>query len=110
MSEIDALICEAAMKRVSDVFKVSLGSLRPEMRFGEELKNGFVSDFKRNEFDQINDDIHDVADRKVTKELASGELIIATVDDYCRHMIRCYATKPDDVRSVLRIGKNDKMS
>ena len=62
-----------------------------------------VSDFKCNEFDIIDHDIHDVADRKVSKEMSDGFLVIRTVEDYCNHMIRCYETKPHDVKRVLGI-------
>lgn len=95
---------DAAMKRVAEVFGISIDDLRPELTFGEDLKCSFVSDFRRNEFDMIGDDINDVADRNVAKELASGTLVITTVGDYCRHMVRCYEAKPEDVEHVLHIG------
>jgi hypothetical protein len=103
MNDIEKQIWDAAMRRVADVFGITLDALRPELKFGEDLKRSFVSDFRRNEFDLINDDIHDVADRKVKKDIASGALVIRTVEDYCRHMIRCYEAKPKAVKQALRI-------
>lgn len=69
--------------------------------FGQELEASFVSAWKANEFDRLDDDIHDVADRQILKELGSGALVIRTVGDYCEHMVRCYQTKPQDVIHVL---------
>lgn len=108
MNDIKKRIWGAAMKRVAEVFGISIDDLRPELTFDEDLKCSFISDFRRNEFDIIRGDIDDVADRKVAKELASGTLVITTVGDYCRHMVRCYETKPDDVMHVLRIGDRKK--
>lgn len=59
--------------------------------------------FKRNALDIIDDDIHDVADREILKEMVNGQLIIYTVQDYCNHMVRCYQRKPDDVKHALGI-------
>lgn len=108
MNDVEKWIWDAAMKRVAEVFAISLDDLRPELKFDEDFKCSFVSDFRRNEFDMIRGDIDDVADRKVAKELASGALVITTVGDYCRHMVRCYEVKPEDVKHVLRIGDRGK--
>ncbi|WP_338525131.1 hypothetical protein NUH87_05675 [Pseudomonas batumici] len=103
MNDIEKRIWDAAMRRVAAVFGIALDALRLEQKFGEDLKSSFVSNFKRNEFDLINDDIYDVVDRKVAKDIASGALVIRTVEDYCRYMVRCYETNPKAVRQVLRI-------
>ncbi|WP_338525228.1 hypothetical protein NUH87_06185 [Pseudomonas batumici] len=103
MNDIEKRVWDAAMRRVAAVFGIALDALSPDQKFGEDLKSSFVSDFKRNEFDLINDDIYDVIDRKVAKEIAAGALVIRTVEDYCNHMVRCYETKPKTVRQVLRI-------
>ena len=101
MSEIDERIRGKAMARLARIFGVSLETLSPERRFGEDLKASFVSDFRRNELDRINDDIHDVADRLIAKELASGKLTISTAGDYGDHMIRCSKTRPKEVEKLL---------
>ncbi|KPC50712.1 hypothetical protein [Amantichitinum ursilacus] len=103
MTDIEKQIWDAAMRRVAEVFGIDLEAVRPALKFGEDLKSSFVSDFRRNEFDLINDDIHDVANRKVTKEIASGSLVIRTVEDYCFHMIRCHKAKPKAVKQALNI-------
>ncbi|WP_434148436.1 hypothetical protein ACR2R6_14190 [Methylocaldum gracile subsp. desertum] len=87
--------------RVARLFNVAPASLSPDSVFGVDLKASFVADFKANEFDPLDYDIHDVADRPTLKQLSSGALVIRTVGDYCEQMIRCYKTKPDDVRRIL---------
>lgn len=101
MREIDEHIRDKAMRRLSRIFGVPLETLAPEQIFGEDLKASFVSDFRRNELDRINDDIHDVADRSIAKELASGKLTIRTAGDYGNHMVRCGKTRPKEVQKLL---------
>ncbi|SHG20738.1 hypothetical protein SAMN04487965_3530 [Microbulbifer donghaiensis] len=91
----------AAKLRVARLFNLNPDALSFDMVFGEDLKASFISNFKANEFDQLDYDIRDVADHQVLKELASGTLVIRTVGDYCEHMIRCYRAKPKDVNRVL---------
>ena len=105
MEEIEQLIRAKALVRLSGIFKVPVAALTPECRFGDDLKASFISDFRRNEFDQVNDDIHDVADRTIAKELGSGNLTIKTVGDYCDHMVRCSKTKRKDVVKLLGIDQ-----
>lgn len=105
MNVIEQQIWDAAMRRVSVVFEIPIGAICSGQKFGEDLKCSFVSDFRRNELDRINDDIRDVLDHKATKDIASGALVIRTVEDYCRHMVRCYETKPKAVKQVLDIEK-----
>lgn len=105
MSEIEQLIRERALLRLADIFKVPVETLTPEYRFGDDLKATFISDFRRNEFDRVDDDIHDVADRSITEELRSGSLTIKTVRDYCDHMVRCSKAKPKIVDKLLGINR-----
>ena len=97
-------IRQNALLRLSQIFNVPVEALRPEYRFGEDLKPSFVSDFRDNELDQVNCDIHDVADRATVRDFVSGHLIIWTVEEYCQHMIQCSRTKPKAVQWVLRMG------
>ena len=97
-------IRERALLRVAGVFHIPVETLRREQVFGVDLNPSFVSDFRRNELDQIGDDITDVADRAVVKQLESGQLVIRTVGDYCDHMVRCYEMKPEDVKHVLEMN------
>ena len=103
MVEMEEMIREKALLRLSEVLHIPVATLSPERRFGDDLKASFVTDFRRNEFDQVNDDIHDVADPTITKELSSGHLVIQTVGDYCDHMVRCSRTKPKHVKKLLGI-------
>jgi len=102
MDEIEEKIRAKALLRLAGIFHVPVAALSPERRF-DDLKASFVSDFRRNEFDQVSDDIHDVADRVVAKELGSGALTINTVGDYCDHMVRCSRAKQKDVKRLLGI-------
>lgn len=105
MSDADDSVRRAALQRIGQIFGVDAASIDLEFQFGTDLLSSFVSDFKRNEFDQVLDDIHDVADDDLERELSSGELVIRTVDDYCRYMIRCYGVRPSDVKHVLRMSR-----
>lgn len=101
--EVKRAIRMHALRRLSEIFHVPLAALNPELRFGIDLRSSFVSDFRRNELDIVNDDIHDVADNEITKLLASELLVIRTVDEYCDHMIRCSISRQADVASLLKI-------
>ncbi|MDA8390970.1 MAG: hypothetical protein M0Z76_09630 [Gammaproteobacteria bacterium] len=105
MEEFEKSIREKALLRLAGIFKVPVAALTPERRFGDDLKASFVSDFRRNEFDQIDDDIHDVADQSIAKEMSSGNLIIKTVADYCDHMVRCGKTKRKAVEKLLGVDQ-----
>jgi hypothetical protein len=106
VDDTEKLIREKALLRLSEIFGIPVAKLSLDRRFGDDLKASFVSDFRRNEFDKVNDDIHDVADREITKEMASGRLTIYTVGDYCDHMVRCSRTKRKDVLRLLEIDEN----
>jgi len=98
----DEQIRHCAREKIARLFGVEIDVLSDKAIFGEDLKARFVSDFRMNEFDQLNDDIRDVADRQILKELDSGSLVIRTVFDYCNHMIRCVRLKPEEVGRVLQ--------
>lgn len=97
------VIRQHALRRLAKVFGVPEASLAKEMRFGEELKAAPASDFKANEFDAIDDDIKDVADKQLRKDMEQGRLVIQTVGDYCDHMVRCSLLKPKEVARILRL-------
>lgn len=105
MREQEQIIRERALLRVARLFRMPVAELRLDHTFGVDLKPSFVSDFRRNEFDQIDDDIHDVADRTVAKEFKSGKLVIQTVGDYCDHLVRCSRTKPKDVERIFELDE-----
>ncbi|MBC7394315.1 MAG: hypothetical protein H7340_13375 [Variovorax sp.] len=103
MSYPEDLVRQHALQHLAEVFRVPESSLSNETRFGQELKAAPASPFKLNEFDVIDDDIKDVADKPLLKEMAKGLLVIQTVGDYCEHMVRCSAIKPQEVARVLRL-------
>jgi hypothetical protein len=107
MAYPEDLILRHALRRLVEVFGVPESSLSREARFGHELKAVPASDFKSNEFDVIDNDIKDVADRRLLKEMAQGLLVIRTVRDYCEHMVRCSSVKPEEVARVLRLPAAD---
>jgi hypothetical protein len=103
MTHSEDVIRQHALQRLAAVFRVPESSLSNEARFGHELKAAPASDFQSNEFDVIDDDIKDVADRQDLKEMSQGLLVIRTVGDYCDHMVRCSWRKPKEVARVLRL-------
>jgi hypothetical protein len=92
VDDTEKLIREKALLRLSEIFGIPVAKLSLDRRFGDDHK--------------VNDDIHDVADREITKEMASGRLTIYTVGDYCDHMVRCSRTKRKDVLRLLEIDEN----
>lgn len=101
LSQVEAVIRDRARSRIAEVFGLALDALQLDAEFGKDLKASFVSDFRLNEFDKIDQDIKDVADRATRKRLGNGELVIRTVGDYCDHMVACYATNPREVARLL---------
>lgn len=91
----------AAKAKVAHIFNLDASQLDLNAVFGEDLISTRTSDFRENEYDKLDHDIRDVADRSIRKELGSGKLIIRTVGDYCEHMVRCYGVKPKEVIYVL---------
>ncbi len=106
MGEVETTIRRHALQRLASVFNVYIDALPLGARFGEDLKARPVSDFKANEFDIIDGDIKDVADKPLLKAMSRGDLEIRTVADYCDHMVRCYATKPKDVARLLSLPQS----
>jgi hypothetical protein len=100
----EKIIRERAYLRIAEIFNIPVEQLRLDSMFGEYLKPSFVSDFRHNELDRVDQDIHDVADRKIIRELREGVIIIRTVGEYCDFMVRCYETKPEDVNKILRLS------
>jgi hypothetical protein len=92
-----------SLRHLAEVFGVSEASLSLDARFGQELKANPASDFKANQFDIVDGDIKDVADKRLLKEMAQGKLVIQTVGDYCEHMVRCSNINPEEVVRVLRL-------
>ena len=104
MNDIEKLIRGKALLRLSGIFGIPVADLNLERRFGgDDLRVSFVSDFRRNELDRVTDDILDVADRAITKEIYSGHLKMQTVGEYCDLMVRCSMTKPEAVKKLLGI-------
>ena len=99
----DEAIRNGALARIAEVFNRPINELTLQSRFGEELKSSFTSNFRANEFDKIDQDIRDVADKRILKQLGQGLLIISTVGEYCDHMVRCYASNPVEVTYLLKL-------
>jgi hypothetical protein len=106
-SQSEDVVRQYALRRLAEVFCVPESELPNEARFGYELRAVPASCFKLNEFDLIDSDIKDVADRRLLKEMSRGELVIRTVGEYCEHMVKCYLIKPKEVAQVLRLPVND---
>jgi hypothetical protein len=97
------VVRQYALRRLADVFQVTEASLSYDDRFGEKLKAAPASDFRPNEFDALDDDIKWVADRRLLREMARGDLVIHTVGDYCDHMVRCSHINAARVAEVLNL-------
>lgn len=97
------VIHQHALRHLAEVFGIPESVLSKDARFGQELKAAPATDFKANEFDAIDDDIKDVADKRLLKEMEQGRLVIQTVGDYCEHMVRCSSLKPKEVARILRL-------
>jgi hypothetical protein len=97
------IVRQHALRRLADVFQVAEVSLSPDHRLGEELKAAPVADFRFNEFDTLDDDIKWVADRRLLQQMATGDLIIHTVGDYCDHMVRCSQLNTTRVADLLKL-------
>ncbi len=94
-------IFDQAKKRIAKIFSIPVESLNLKDRFDGELQASFVSDFKDNEFDKINYDLQDVADKSMRKKLQSGDVVVNTVEDYCEYMCACFEVNPKGVYKVL---------
>lgn len=92
---------QLAIKRIASIFSISPDKIERNWRFGHELRSSFSSDFRRNELDRINDDIHDVADRKTLCNFTDGSVTISTVGDYCDLMLQRSREKAQKVLDVL---------
>jgi hypothetical protein len=101
----EELVRRFAIRRLANVFHLPETALSYEARFGRDLKATSVSDFKANEFDMIDNDIKDVADRGLLKQMSQGTLVIRTVGDYCDHMVRCSSVNPREVARVLGLNR-----
>jgi len=107
VDDTEKLIREKALLRLSGIFGIPVAELNPGRRFGgDDLSVSFVSDFRRNELDRVTDDILDVADRTIAKEIASGHLTMQTVGEYCDLMARCSRTRRNDVLKLLEIDES----
>jgi hypothetical protein len=103
MIQPEDMVRRHARQRLAEVFRVPENSLTDQARFGYELTAAPPADFRLNEFDAIDADIKDVADRQILKEMAKGSLVIRTVGDYCAHMVRCSHVNPKEVARILRL-------
>jgi hypothetical protein len=103
MTEIESTVRRYALLRLAAVFKVDVVALSPTVQFGRDIQARPASDFKLNEFDLIDRDIKDVADKVLLRAMSCGELEIRTVGDYCDHMVRCHVTRPNDVARLLSL-------
>lgn len=90
-----------SLQRIAAIFNMPVEQLRLDWVFGSDLKSSFRSDFARNEFDVVNDDIHDVADRDALRLIGEGHVVISTVGKYCEFMVNLSRKNPDVVRRVL---------
>ena len=94
-------IIDKSLMRISRIFHIPIAEIHRELRFGVDLKPGFVSDFRDNELDIINYDLHDAATKGIRADLIAGRIVIKTVGDYCEFMLRCSEFNQKRVESIL---------
>jgi hypothetical protein len=104
------VVRQHALRRLADVFQVAQAALSPAHRFGEELQAAPATDFRLNQFDVLDDDVKQVADKQLLQHMARGSLVIRTVDDYCNHMVRCSQMNPARVTEILKLPVADRHS
>lgn len=99
----EQLVRQYALRRLAEVFQVTEESLSGTDRFGEELKAAPPTYFRFNEFDTLDEDIKWVADKRLLREMATGNLVIRTVEDYCDHMVHCSRLNNERVAEILKL-------
>jgi hypothetical protein len=104
----ERLIRSRALARIAQVFSIPQESISQRWEFGADLRASFVSDFRFNEFDKLDQDVKDVADKVTRKRLGNGELVIRTVADYCDHMVASYAKNPREVAVILGLDESSR--
>lgn len=91
-----------SLQRIAAVFGTPVEQLRRDGYLALILKSSFRSDFAfEADFDVINDDIHDVADRDTLRLLDEGRLVISTIGEYCEYMASMSQKNARAVRDVL---------
>jgi hypothetical protein len=90
--ELDA--AEQAILRIAFVFQLPPGDIHRRMRFGEDLRVSFRSDWSDNEFDRLLVDIQNMG-------LNGDDPEIQTVADFCSLAERCAIASPKCWRSLV---------
>ena len=101
-------IWQKSIVRLAKIFSINEDRINLSDRFGMELKPSFISDFKDNELDVINNDIHDVADKKLASDLETGRLVVTTVKDYCEFMVLCSRSNLKEVMCLLTAARSNE--
>jgi len=99
----EQLVRQHALRRLADVFQVTEASLSGTDRFGEELTAAPPTYFRFNEFDTLDEDIKWVADKRLLREMETGNLVIRNVEDYCDHMVNCSRFNNERVAEILKL-------
>jgi hypothetical protein len=82
-----------ALSRIAWIFRVSEEELGPEKRFGSDLRESFVSDFRHNELDRIGFDIEEMVDGIGDISIRSRK--VQTVAEFCALAEEFRAAKPE---------------
>ena len=104
MNHTDDEVIRAAIQRIAQIFQVPFDEVRKEHVFGTDLTTSGGSDFEYGELDQVLHDVQDAAHRQTPRKIATGELVIRTVGDYCDHMVNCYRSNEKEVINILGLG------
>lgn len=104
MESKERVVRKAALKRVATIFRLPEAMVDESMVFGEHLNVSSRSDFRRNEFDIILDDIRDMANKDMIAKIDKGEINVRTVKEYCDYMLVCYLYNHEEVGRLLGIN------
>ena len=108
----DRQIYDLALDRIARIFNVNRESLLPNMVFGKDLRprKKILFFFGGQELTDVAEDINFVTTtiirKKRTKDFFGDidieKICAQTVDEYCKHMVKCYVADQHAVEDVLR--------
>ncbi len=82
------------IKRLAQIFGLDVSQIDLEMNWDCELFNVKRSFWEINPFEELNDDIEDIADELTFDKIKNNQLKIRTVRDFCEYMVDRYEDNP----------------
>ena len=82
------------IKRLAQIFGLDVSQIDLDMNWDCELFNVKRSFWEVNPFEELNDDIEDIADELTFDKIKNNQLKIRTVRDFCEYMVDRYEDNP----------------